>query len=75
MVALANGVVDKKKFGRVRAEEFKTQEGARREGNWTGHGPLGGPGLRREADPAILTFSVGDWLNTELEISEQRSES
>ena len=45
MVALADGVVDKKKFERVRAEEFKTQEGARREGNWTGHGPLRGPGL------------------------------
>lgn len=45
MVALADGVVDKKKLGRVRAEEFKTQEGARQEGNWTGHGPLGGPGL------------------------------
>ncbi|ESA42001.1 hypothetical protein NCU17247 [Neurospora crassa OR74A] len=66
MVALADGVVDKKKFERVRAEEFKTQEGARREGNWTGHGPLRGPGLpgTRTCLPRSLSLGQGTYRGT-----------
>ncbi|KAL0467874.1 hypothetical protein QR685DRAFT_574004 [Neurospora intermedia] len=66
MVALADGVVDKKKLGRVRAEEFKTQEGARQEGNWTGHGPLGGPGLPgpRTCLPRSLSLSQAAYHDT-----------